>query len=160
MWSRFLSARLSGDSARPILAAQGDSRMNTPDQAYSQWKKLDELLDAVLDLLPEQRSAFIDQACAEDPALRKEIDELLRFNDKESSFVQSPAFQVPEIGTSSVASLFDSSPQRTPLLQPGQLIAGRYEIQSRLGKGGMGEVWHAYDVKLRIDVALKSLRRD
>ena len=34
-----------------------------------------------------------------------------------------------------------------------QIVASRYEIFSRLGKGGMGEVWHAYDLKLRVDVA-------
>lgn len=44
-------------------------------------------------------------------------------------------------------------------LQAGQLVARRYEIVRRVGRGGMGEVWHAYDVKLRVDVALKSMRR-
>lgn len=43
--------------------------------------------------------------------------------------------------------------------QPAQIIARRYEIVRRLGSGEMGEVWHAYDVKLRVDVALKSVRR-
>jgi serine/threonine protein kinase len=41
-----------------------------------------------------------------------------------------------------------------------RLIAGRYEVLSHLGRGGMGEVWHAYDTKLRVDVALKSIRLD
>src|SRR5574341_339263 len=41
-----------------------------------------------------------------------------------------------------------------------RIVANRYEIQERLGLGGMGEVWHAYDTKLRVDVALKSLRLD
>lgn len=40
------------------------------------------------------------------------------------------------------------------------IVAERYEVLRRLGKGGMGEVWHAYDVKLRVEVALKSLRSD
>jgi serine/threonine protein kinase len=33
-------------------------------------------------------------------------------------------------------------------------------IRRQLGSGGMGEVWHAMNLKLRVDVALKSLRRD
>jgi eukaryotic-like serine/threonine-protein kinase len=47
-----------------------------------------------------------------------------------------------------------------PLLHARSIVAKRYQILSRLGKGGMGEVWHAYDVKLRVDVALKSFRQD
>jgi serine/threonine-protein kinase len=37
------------------------------------------------------------------------------------------------------------------------LIAGRYELQARISKGGMGAVWRAYDRRLRRDVAVKLL---
>src|SRR5262245_9823391 len=45
-----------------------------------------------------------------------------------------------------------------PAFHARHVVAGRYEIVSKLGQGGMGDVWHAYDLKLRVDVALKSLR--
>jgi hypothetical protein len=37
---------------------------------------------------------------------------------------------------------------------------GSSHLEEKLGEGGMGEVWHAYDLKLRVDVSLKSLRLD
>ena len=45
-------------------------------------------------------------------------------------------------------------------MQRGELFAGRYEIITRLGRGGMGEVWSARDRNLRRDVAVKLLFLD
>jgi len=46
------------------------------------------------------------------------------------------------------------------LLAAGQVLGERYQIRSQLGRGGMGEVWRAFDLKLRVEVALKALRQD
>jgi WD40 repeat protein len=45
-------------------------------------------------------------------------------------------------------------------LSPGQVLGDRYQIHSQLGRGGMGEVWRAFDLKLRVEVALKALLPD
>ena len=40
----------------------------------------------------------------------------------------------------------------------GACSGDRYQIRELLGRGGMGEVWRAFDLKLRVDVALKAIR--
>ncbi|MER7070858.1 serine/threonine-protein kinase [Terrabacter sp. NPDC000476] len=40
---------------------------------------------------------------------------------------------------------------------PAQVIAGRYRLLGRIGSGGMGHVWHAWDDRLSRAVAVKQL---
>ncbi|MCU0686996.1 MAG: serine/threonine protein kinase, partial [Polyangiaceae bacterium] len=43
-------------------------------------------------------------------------------------------------------------------LQPGELVDGRYALVKPLGRGGMGEVWYAFDGQTGGQVALKFVR--
>ncbi|GGN37646.1 protein kinase [Streptomyces fuscichromogenes] len=42
----------------------------------------------------------------------------------------------------------------------GRVVAGRYELSTLIGQGGMGQVWTAYDQRLDRRVAVKLLRPD
>lgn len=46
------------------------------------------------------------------------------------------------------------------LMQPGEVFAGRYEVQAVVGEGGMGVVYRAHDKLTEKDVALKLIRAD
>jgi len=51
-------------------------------------------------------------------------------------------------------------PEGLGFFSMGQVLGDRYEILEMLGRGGMGEVWRAFDLKLRVEVGLKALREE
>jgi serine/threonine protein kinase/Tfp pilus assembly protein PilF len=109
------------------------------------WNQIERLLDAALELPPDKRAAFLDEACAGDAELRKELDALLASDDGAHSFLEQPALEV------AAKALGD---QKDSML--GQTI-GHHKIISRVGAGGMGEVYLAKDTRLDRKVALKML---
>ena len=55
-------------------------RRMTPEQ----WHKVKEVFEAALGHAPEERSAFLEQACSDDDLLRGEVDSLLSSYEQES----------------------------------------------------------------------------
>ena len=112
------------------------------------WKQIEQLYHATLKLEPGQRAAFLQEACAGDEDLRREVESLLTHEPQDDSFMESPALQVAAQAMAE---------ERVQSLLGRQL--GAYKILSLLGAGGMGEVYKAQDTLLNRIVAIKVLPR-
>ena len=111
-------------------------------------RRIDELFHAAHPLEPRERAAFLAHACAGDDALRIEVESLL---------AQSPSIPGP-LDRPATALTADRLGERAPDLT-GHVI-GTYHVQMRIGAGGMGEVYRAFDTKLNRPVAIKVLSSD
>jgi TolB-like protein len=110
------------------------------------WQKVDHLLELSLDLDPRKRAEFLDKACAGDDLLRREVETLLSAHDSANGFIE-------ELPSEEVIELFTGLPES---LSEGEWV-GHYKILSRIGAGGMGEIYLAEDTRLGRRVALKLL---
>jgi TolB-like protein/Flp pilus assembly protein TadD/predicted Ser/Thr protein kinase len=108
-------------------------------------EKAEELCRAALDLEPGERDAFLERACVGDGALLDEVKSRLR---------DTHAQRLIEEGATG-AGAQAASPDQTPSWI-GRRVRS-YEVLSRIGAGGMGEVYRAKDTKLGREVALKVL---
>src|SRR4051812_9665539 len=86
---------------------------------------------------PAQRRAYLDEACARQPDLRRQVEHLLRLHEGAGSFLEEPAAALVATGAFQDAAAQASSPEA-----PGALI-GPYKLIEQIGEGGMGTVWMA-----------------
>ena len=118
-------------------------------------KSAEQLFGEALDLEPEQRSAFLDQACRDTPGLRRLVEELLLQDQRAGSFLDKPLFVAD--GKSGASTAVSAIPAAR--FAPAQLIANRFRIVRFIARGGMGEVYEASDVLLQqARVAIKIIR--
>jgi serine/threonine protein kinase/tetratricopeptide (TPR) repeat protein len=114
----------------------------TPDR----WKRIEEFYHLALARREDQRASYLAEACAGDEELRREVESLLANEEQTGDFLDGQALEAAARRYVSTA---------VPDLSGKRL--GRYEVIARLGTGGMGVVYKAFDRHLDRSVALKVL---
>jgi serine/threonine protein kinase/tetratricopeptide (TPR) repeat protein len=108
---------------------------------------------------PEERHAYLDEACGDNAELRQRVEALLRAYEEAGSFLDKPAAQLE--GTSDVppGQCLDADKlPETPLEGVGSRI-GPYKLLQQIGEGGMGVVFMAEQQEpVRRMVALKVIK--
>ena len=105
------------------------------------WRRVREVFEQAVTRPMEQRDAFVGEACAED-WLRRRVIALLDAHPRAERFLETPATAL--LGDTEAADLAGTR-------------LGPYQLEARIGAGGMGDVYRARDCRLDRVVAIKVL---
>lgn len=110
------------------------------------WKKIDEGVAAAREIEPPRRSAWLDDFCEGEDALKNEIESLLEFEIDADGFLEQAI-------AGHAAAMFGEN-------HNSGRVFGNYEIEREIGHGGMGAVYLARRTDGEFDqqVALKVVR--
>jgi Tol biopolymer transport system component len=103
------------------------------------WQQIERIYQAALKLSADERAAFIEESCKGDREQLRQVESLLAAEPL--TLLDRPAWEA--VGMPSAA-----------LAREGDML-GAYRIETRLGSGGMGEVFRAVDTRLNRKVAIK-----
>ena len=93
------------------------------------WRQVEDFFHRALEREEPERAAFLNEACAGDDALRREVEALLA-EETESGFMETPAME---------GEARELAQENRPTME-GKRI-GNFEILSLLGKGGRHLSW-------------------
>src|SRR5687768_3667960 len=110
------------------------------------WNRVAELFERAVELGPDERAAIVQEACAGDPELCRQVEALVAEAQHPTHLpIDEPVGEI-------IADL---------LTEDGDVLVGMqlgsYRIESLLAAGGMGEVYRATDTELGRQVAIKVL---
>ncbi|HTB15883.1 MAG TPA: serine/threonine-protein kinase [Bryobacteraceae bacterium] len=114
------------------------------------WAQIRQIFDGALERAPKDRAAYLRVVCARDDAMRQEVESLLASHDDASGFLAKPA---ADLGYTLHYSGDESGEY------PAGFRAGPYQLEKRIGRGGMGSVWLATSPQNGGRVAVKLVKR-
>jgi TolB-like protein/Flp pilus assembly protein TadD/tRNA A-37 threonylcarbamoyl transferase component Bud32 len=118
------------------------------------WDRIVELVGRAVELPPEDRNAWLDRECGDDPALRSEVESLLAAASESPDYLSRLARDL--VGPAAHHVLSEERRGKGDEWR-GRTI-GAYQVLDQIGRGGMATVYLAHDAKHNRKVAIKVLR--